>query len=56
MYRIEGENQEFWFAPALLEFVDHRAGATMGIENRRFARGEDGEWREGLLSEADPPL
>ena len=44
--RIESRNQEFWFAPALLEFVDHQAGTTMGIGNRRFIRAEDGEWRE----------
>ena len=44
--RIESLNQASWFASALLEFVDHAAGTTIGIGARRFIRDEDGKWHE----------
>jgi hypothetical protein len=35
-----------WFAEELLEFVDHAAGTTVEIAERKLIRDERGEWRE----------
>jgi hypothetical protein len=43
--RIEGQDEQFWVAPALLEFVSHAAG-TVKIGTRQFMRAEGGEWQE----------
>lgn len=39
---------EYWFAPELLEFVDHGAGAEITLEGvpKKWTRTEDGEWEE----------
>jgi hypothetical protein len=40
------EEQE-WFAPHLVEFIDHGGAQTMGLDGGpAFARGADGTWRE----------
>lgn len=38
----------FWFAPTLLEFVDHAAGTEMRLEgvSKKWVRSENGEWVE----------
>jgi len=45
---IEGRMEPLWFAPELLEFIDHRAGAVASIKgvNKQWTRNEDGTWTE----------
>ena len=43
---IEGQDEALWFAPDLVEFVDHAPGTTMEIGGRRFIRDASGQWRE----------
>jgi hypothetical protein len=38
-----GEN-DAWFAPELVEFVDHAPGSTISIGDRTFVRTKDGAW------------
>src|SRR5438105_4744518 len=45
---IDARREQFWFAPELVEFVDHGPGAEIKIGNRRFERDASGEWREPL--------
>lgn len=40
-----GDNHDVWFAPELVEVVDHAPGSEMTIGDRRFIRSADGEWR-----------
>ena len=35
----------FWFAPHLLEFVDHGAGTEIEITGKKLIRSADGTWR-----------
>jgi hypothetical protein len=44
--RIEGQDEQFWFAPDLLEFVNHAAGTMVKIGTRQYMRTEEGEWEE----------
>jgi hypothetical protein len=37
-------DQDAWFAPELIELVDHAPGSEMTIGGRRFVRSADGEW------------
>jgi len=46
---IEGFDETFWFAPQLLEFVDHSEGTTLEIGNRKAIRRADGSWQESEL-------
>lgn len=48
---VEGIEEQYWFAPALLEFVNHSAGTEITIGNHRAVRREDGSWDE---SKVDP--
>ena len=43
--------EDAWFAPELVEFVDHAPGTTMSFGDRKFVRGPEGEWIE-----SKPPL
>ncbi|MEM7018647.1 MAG: hypothetical protein AAF512_15065 [Pseudomonadota bacterium] len=43
---IEKMGSAFWFAPHLLEFVDHAADTEFIIGNRRVVRRADGSWKE----------
>lgn len=38
--------KEGWFAPELVEFVDHGPGTTISVGDRQLVRGADGEWNE----------
>jgi hypothetical protein len=46
--RIEQRGEALWFAPELLEFIDHGAGTTATIDGapQKWVRAEDGEWVE----------
>ena len=45
-----GDGTSAWFDPALVEFVDVRAGQVMTIGDRRFVRAPDGAW----IDESEP--
>ena len=45
--QLDGRDESLWFAPELLEFVDHAPGTEIVIGNRRLIRSESGEWIEG---------
>ena len=46
---VAGIEEQYWFAPALLEFVDHSAGTEIIIGNHRAVRREDGSWDESKV-------
>jgi hypothetical protein len=44
-YNVGFDNDaDAWFAPELVEVVDHAPGSEMTIGDRRFVRSADGEW------------
>lgn len=50
---IESTREAHWFAPHLVEFVDHAVGTEIRIGDHRMVRQADGEWKK---AEADPPF
>lgn len=51
---IEHRDEQLWFAPQLVEFVDYAAGTELRIGNVHLVRDTSGEWKERPGSE--PPL
>ncbi len=47
---IEEINQQFWFAPHLLELIDHGEGTEVVIGNHRAVRQADGSWEESEIT------
>jgi hypothetical protein len=45
--QLDGRDESLWFAPELLEFVDHAPGTEIVIGNKRMVRSASGEWVEG---------
>ncbi len=47
----------FWFAPELLEFVDHGAGTEISLDGvpKKWTRNADGSWDESETSTDGPP-
>lgn len=43
---IESTGEALWFAPHLIEFVDHAAGTEIRIGDHHLVRQPDGEWKE----------
>ena len=45
---FDDRNGSFWFAPALVEFIDHGAGTEMTIAGvaKKWTRTDTGDWRE----------
>ena len=45
---FESRKETLWFAPDLLEFVDHGAGAVVTLKgvSKHWKRAEDGSWIE----------
>ncbi|MEQ8856775.1 hypothetical protein [Gimesia sp.] len=43
---MEDLDSDFWFAPDLLELIDHAAGTEIIIGNRKAVRRADGSWEE----------
>jgi len=41
---FEDTEEDAWFAPDLVEFVDHGPGQTIGIAGKTFIRNADGDW------------
>lgn len=44
--QLEGRPDSLWFSSALLEFVDHNAGAEVVVADKRWVRSASGEWVE----------
>jgi hypothetical protein len=44
--QLKGRAESLWFAPELLEFVDHAPGTEIVIGNKRLVRSASGEWIE----------
>jgi hypothetical protein len=51
---IEARREQLWFAPDLVEFIDHGAGTEVRIGNKHLVRDVSGEWSE--VSGSNPPL
>ena len=45
--QLDQRGESLWFAPELLEFVDHAPGTDIVIGNKRLVRLATGEWVEG---------
>ena len=45
---FEDRDESFWFAPALVEFVDHAPGMEVTLDGvaKKWVRTETGDWRE----------
>jgi hypothetical protein len=56
--QLERTGEVVWFAPHLVEFVDHQSGATMSLDGGpTFVRMPDGTWHEvGAPTEAGAML
>lgn len=50
-------NADFWFAPELLEFVDHGAGTEFTLDGapKKWTRNADGGWDETDTTSDDQP-
>ena len=53
---FEDRNKGFWFAPELLEFVDHAPGAEIRLDGvpKKWVRSSDGDWTEFDASKEKP--
>jgi hypothetical protein len=53
---FKDRDESFWFAPALVEFVDHGPGTEIALEGAatKWVRTESGEWREESLETKKP--
>jgi len=45
---FKDRNESFWFAPMLVEFVDHAPGTEIRLDGiaKKWTRTEAGDWRE----------
>lgn len=45
---FEDRAESFWFAPSLVEFIDHAPGTEVTLDGvpKKWVRTETGEWRE----------
>ena len=45
---FEDRDESFWFAPALVEFVDHAPGMEISLNGvaKKWVRTETGDWHE----------
>lgn len=51
---IEARHEPLWFAPDLVEFLDHGGGTQIRIGNRHLVRDASGEWSD--VPASGPPL
>jgi hypothetical protein len=49
----EDRGEAYWFAPDLLEFVDHAIGTEIRIEgvSKKWVRTADGDWEESQVAQ-----
>ena len=54
---LEERNEAYWFAPDLVEFLDHAAGTEIRLDgvDKRWTRTHDGAWHEESLAEGKRP-
>jgi hypothetical protein len=54
---IEGRSEALWFAPELVEILDHAAGTEIRLDgvDKKWIRTEDGGWREESLAKEKKP-
>jgi hypothetical protein len=52
---FEERDEGFWFAPELLEFINHAAGTEIRLEGvpKKWVRSETGEWVESEAEGAE---
>jgi len=50
---LEDRDEAYWFAPDLLEFVDHAVGTEMWIEgvSKKWVRTAAGDWEESQVAQ-----
>ena len=48
---IEELDAQHWFAPYLLEFIDHAEGTTLQVGNIKAVRQSDGSWLETNITQ-----
>jgi hypothetical protein len=48
--QLQGRSDTLWFAPDLLELIDHAPGTEIVIGKKRLVRSESGEWEEKDLA------
>lgn len=53
---VDDCDEAFWFAPQLVEFVDHGVGAEIKLDGvpKIWTRNDDGGWDETSTSESKP--
>ena len=54
---LEERDEAVWFAPQLLEVLDHAAGTELRVEgsDKRWIRTADGGWQEESVAEERKP-
>ena len=54
---FEGRGEALWFAPEVVEFVDHAVGTEIRLDgvHKRWVRTDDGGWHEDTLTEQKKP-
>ena len=54
---FETIDQAYWFAPQLLEFIDHAPGTEIRLDgnDRKWTRAVDGQWIEEPLARSSRP-
>jgi len=54
---FEGRGDALWFAPELVEFLDHAPGTEIRLEgvDKKWTRTEDGGWHEESLAHEKKP-
>lgn len=54
---IEQRDETLWFAPELVEFLDHAPGTEIKLDGvaKKWTRTEDGGWKEEPLDEKKKP-
>lgn len=45
--QLDGRDESHWFAPELLEILDHAPGTEIVIGTKRLIRTASGDWVEG---------
>ena len=54
---FEGRREALWFAPELVELLDHAPGTEIRLEgvDKKWTRTEDGGWQEESLAQEKKP-
>ena len=54
---FEGRGEALWFAPELVEFLNHAPGTEIRLRgvDKKWTRTEDGGWQEESLAEEKKP-